>query len=269
MQEQIDVVTQVSMNGHPLAFHRDPRNTPCEGQSTAQREGMRIAAIVRYEPGSGITGPNHRIVGNNRASSPARAGSLRRRDWIPYLFVDGQSVVRPAGRSPRSGYCSARGPLSSPSDCFASPGADFNRSSRAASRSPLNCSSRGCSPVEVGSRPTNWKIFRRKSLPLFPRLTYSLAKSFHRLAAIIKVEARRSPREKYVDEKRQFIVFSTQCSFYRLYRQKKTGIPLWAPHFVGGREMRPRAAACQKQSRRHAPWQKDFPDGARRGRKKL
>lgn len=227
---------------------------------------MRIAAIVRYESGIGITGPNHRIVGNNRASSPARAGSLRRRDWISYLFVDGACVVRPAGRSPRSRNCGARGPLSRPSYGFASSGADFNRSSRATSRSPLNCSSRGCSPAELASSSANWKLFRRKSLPLFPRLTYSPAKPSHPLAAIIKVVARRSQREKYVDEEPEFIVFSTQCSFYRLYRQK-TGTPLWVPYFVGGREMRPRAAACRKQSRRHAPWQ--IPDGARLGRKKL
>jgi hypothetical protein len=237
----------------------------CEGRNAALSEGMRIAAIACHEPGIGVTGRNHRIVSSNHASASARAEGVRKRDRIPFVPHDGQPVVQTPG-SPAGSRCwCARGPLSSPSDYFTSPGVRFKRHDPAASKSTLNCSSRGCNPADVASGSLNRKLFRRKSLPLFPRLTYSPPNSSRRLAAIIKVEALRSLREKYVDEKRQFIVFSSQCSFYRLYRQK-TGIPLWAPHFAGGRELRPRAAACPKQSPRHAL---DFPDGARLSRKKL
>jgi hypothetical protein len=243
------------------------------GEIRQRARGMRIAAIVCHELGIGAIGPNYRIAGDNRATAPARAGSVRRRDRIPFLTVDGQSPIRP-GRCPAGSGCRcARGPLSNPSDCFASPGARFHRYNQAASKSTLNClfscsGSRGTLARTASGSP-NWKIFRRKSLRVFPRLTYSPLKSSCRLAAIIKVEALESLREKYVDENRQFIVFSNQYSSYRLYRQKKTRTSLWAHHILGGRVMRPRAAACPNPPPSHAPSQIDSLDGAKLSRKKI
>ena len=183
-QKAIDAATQVSTYGHSIGL-RCGRELKIRGKKTAEPRGMRIAAIACHELGLGTIGPDYRIVGNNRAPAAARAGSVPRRDWIPF-FVDGQSIVRSARGPARSGCCGARGPLSSPSDWFASPGPRFSGYIRATSRSTLNCltncSSRGCNPAEVASGSPNWKIFRRKSLRLFPWLTYSAPKSAFNVA---------------------------------------------------------------------------------------
>jgi hypothetical protein len=88
-------------------------------------------------------GHHLRIAGSNCASASARTRSVRRRDRVPFLILDGRTVARCVGPPAGRGRRRTRSPFSSPCERFASARRpEFNRRSYAtAPRSALNPSS--------------------------------------------------------------------------------------------------------------------------------